>query len=321
MKVLFITLSNIGDAVLTMPALSAVLENFKDAQITLVTSPRAAGLFKDDPRFEKVIVYRKDSSPGKKMALVKMLRAEEFDLLADFKNTMFPFLLYAKRKTPIFKKPPEYIKHIKDRHLWRLRQAAPQIPAIDYKPMIWLADKDLADIGSIFSKNSISDKDVLVAVAAGAGSHTKQWMKEGFLSVCERLIKELPVKVILIGDEQDKKIASWIEDKAGRAEILNMCAGTDLKQLAAILKRCALLITNDSGPMHIAWAVQTPVVSIFGPTDYLRYGPQGPSDIIIRKELACSPCQSALCGESGECMSGVSAQEVFEAARGILINR
>ena len=91
MKVLFITLSNIGDAVLNTPALSAILENFKDAQITLMTSPRVADLFKGDPYLSKVIIYRKDASFGKKMAMIKALRAEDFDLLVDFKDTMLPF--------------------------------------------------------------------------------------------------------------------------------------------------------------------------------------------------------------------------------------
>ena len=106
MKVLFVTLSNIGDAVLTTPAISAILENFKDAEITLIASPRAADLFKGDPYIAKLIVYKKELSFGKKMALIKTLRSAEFDLLVDFKNTLLPYLLYAKHKTSAFKDAP-----------------------------------------------------------------------------------------------------------------------------------------------------------------------------------------------------------------------
>jgi len=105
MKVLFITLSNIGDAVLTTPALSAILENFQGAEITLMVSPRAADLFKGDPYFKKIITYRKDSFLGRKLALIKTLRAEDFDLLVDFKDTMLPFYCTRRKKRLSLRRP------------------------------------------------------------------------------------------------------------------------------------------------------------------------------------------------------------------------
>lgn len=317
MKVLFITLSNIGDAVLTMPALSAILENFKDTQITLLVSPRAADLFKGDPCFENIIVYKKNASLGKKMALIKALRGMEFDLLVDFKDTMLPFLLYAKRKTPAFKKLPPYIMHMKDKHLWKLRQALPQISGPDYRPNIWIPEGVSTQVEGILKSNHVNIAGLMVAVAPGARSHTKQWARDGFLNVCKRLMEELRAQVILIGDQQDSQICSQIQAQMG-SSALNLCCKTDLKQLSALLKRCNLLITNDSAPMHIAWAVGTPVVAIFGPTDPDRYRPTGPKDIVIRKDMQCSPCRLALCKFNNECMKAVSADEVFNAAKSIL---
>lgn len=314
MKVLFITLSNIGDAVLTTPAITAILENFKDAEITLMVSPRVAGLFKGDPHFEQVIVYKKDAPLGKKMALIKSLRAIEFDLLVDFKDTMLPFLLYAKKKTPILKKAPPCIVHMRDKHLWKLRQTLPQILNADYKPNIWISDETLTEVDEMFKANGIRDKDVIVAVAPGARSHTKQWTKEGFTDVCRRLIEELSVKVVLIGDQQDSKISSQISEQIGSG-VIDLCGMTSLKHLAGVLKKSALLITNDSAPMHIAWAVQTPVVAIFGPSNHEKYRPLGPKDIVIREKLQCSPCQLALCRTDNECMKLIPPDRVFQAAR------
>lgn len=317
MKVLFITLSNIGDAVLTTPALSAIFENFKDAEVTLMVSPRAADLFKGDPYFEKIIVYKKNAAFGQKMALMKNLRAADFDLLVDFKDTMLPFLLYAKKKTPILKKPPAYVMHMRDRHLWKLRQVLTDIPHREYKPRIWVADETLAEVDKIFKSNGIGQTDRVVAVAPGARSHTKQWTQEGFTSVCKRLIGETGVKVILIGDQQDCKVSSQILNQI-ESGLTDLCGMTTLKELSAVLKKSALLITNDSAPMHIAWAVGTPVVAIFGPTNPQKYRPLGPKDIVIKKEMPCSPCQRALCSTDNECMKEVSADEVFQAARNIL---
>ena len=274
MKVLFITLSNIGDAVLTTPAITAILENFKDAEITLMVSPRALDLFKGDPRFAQIVIYRKDAPFGKKMALIKSLRAIEFDLLVDFKDSMLPFLLYAKRKTLGIKKPPSYIKHMKDRHLWRLQQAAPEILKKDYRPYIWIPEDVSNEVDGIFQSNGISAEDRVVSVACGSRSHTKQWTKEGFLSVSSRLVKELNVKVVLVGDQQDSSLCGEIASNVGPG-LIDLCGKTSLKQLAAVLKKSSLLITNDSAPMHIAWAVQTPVVAIFGPTTRKNTGRLG----------------------------------------------
>lgn len=320
MKVLFITLSNIGDAVLTTPALSAILENFKDAEITLIVSPRAADIFKDDPYFSKIIIYRKDASPGKKMALIKTLRGEDFDLLVDFKDTMLPFLLYAKKKTPIFKKPPAHIKPMKDRHLWKLRQALVDIPEKEYQPLVFVPEQAEKSVAELFKAGGISDSDLIIAVSPGARSHTKQWAKEGFLDVCRRCVKELGAKVVLVGDQQDLKVSSVIMRDAG-CGVIDLCGKTSLKELAAILKKSSLLITNDSAPMHIAWAVGTPVVAIFGPTDHDKYSPRGVNDIIIRKGLSCSPCHAALCVRNNECMKNITSDEVFKAVRNILTTR
>jgi ADP-heptose:LPS heptosyltransferase len=249
--------------------------------------------------------------------LIKNLRAIDFDLLVDFKDTMLPFLLYAKRKTINLRKPPCYIKHMRDRHLWRLKQAVPELLSKDYKPNICISDEILAEIDEIFRSEGISAADKIVAVAPGSRSHTKQWTKEGFLCVCRRLISELKVKVVLVGDKQDVPLCCDIAKNLG-SDLIDLCAKTTLKQLAGILKRSALLITNDSAPMHIAWAVGTSVVAIFGPTNHEKYRPLGPKDIVIRRPLACSPCQQALCKADNECMKQVTDDEIFQAARSIL---
>jgi lipopolysaccharide heptosyltransferase II len=252
------------------------------------------------------------------MALIKALRSEDFDLLMDFKDTMLPFLLYAKKKTPIFKKPPQAIKHMKDRHLWKLKQVLPELPDKEYKPIIYVPDEALKKIENIFITNGIKENDKVVTVSPGARSHTKQWIKEHFLKVCMRLRDELGVKIVLIGDEHDAKISSYIKKELNEG-VLDLTGKTTLKELAAILKKSSLLITNDSAPMHIAWALDIPVVAIFGPTDSEKYAPSGPKDIIIKKDLSCIPCRRALCIlKDHRCMKEVMPEEVFDAAKKFL---
>jgi ADP-heptose:LPS heptosyltransferase len=90
---------------------------------------------------------------------------------------------------------------------------------------------------------------------------------------------------------------------------------TNIRQLAAVLKRSRLLITNDSAPLHLACAVGTRVLAIFGPTDPRKYGPTGEFDIVVSKKLSCSPCEKAECAQNYECMKLITPDDVFEAAR------
>jgi ADP-heptose:LPS heptosyltransferase len=101
---------------------------------------------------------------------------------------------------------------------------------------------------------------------------------------------------------------------------INLAGKTDLAQLAELYRRCALLITNDSGPMHIAAAVGTPVVAIFGPTDPALTGPYGKQHVVLRAGIPCSPCLKPYCTHTPrmECMSLVSVEQVLEAVKGYI---
>jgi ADP-heptose:LPS heptosyltransferase len=100
-----------------------------------------------------------------------------------------------------------------------------------------------------------------------------------------------------------------------RQKALNLGGATDLRQLAALLRRASLLVTNDSGPMHLAAAVGTPVVALFGPTDPRCVGPYGEGHIVLRKNIDCSRCRRNRCARDSACMKAIEVEEVISAAR------
>ena len=292
-KILVINLSNIGDAVLTTPVIQALRENFPRAHLAVLVGPRAFAVFKNDRRIDNRIVYDKKIAWKNKLGLVNRLRQDRYDLVVDLRNSVFNIFLGARYRTSIFAQAPKSLTHMKDRHLWKLKSIRMYI---DYAraPSVEINEDDSCFVDRIFSKHQIKDKQTIVAVAVGARSLTKRWTKQGFQQLIQRLIKEYNARIILVGDKQDLQLAQ--EASVGvKEKVINLCGKTTIGQLAYLLSRSNLLVSNDSAPMHLGWAMSTPVVAIFGPTDFNKYAPGGARDAVIRKEMPCAPCEEALC--------------------------
>ena len=157
----------------------------------------------------------------------------------------------------------------------------------------------------------------LVAIAPGARSHLKRWPAPGFAAVADALVRERGAQVLLVGDAEDRPTAEQVAAAMQYAP-MNLAGRTTLRQLAALFRRMALVLTNDSACLHVAGAVGTPVVALFGPTDPVKYGPTGPRDSVVRLGLVCSPCERALCPYGHECLQWLPPRDVLAAARNAL---
>lgn len=314
-NILFITLSNIGDVVLTLPVLGVLEKEFPEAKITVMVSAQAKEIFQNDPAITKIIAYDKHVGFLKKVNLGLRLRRKFFDLVVDLRSTIYPALINAPYKTSLISKKAKEVIHKKYFHLNKLLPLGLDIKGASYN--LFFNDEDKLKVKTIFTELNISDVDKLVAVAPGAKSHIKRWTASGFAKVCQRLNKELGVKVLLVGDSNDKEITSQII-ASGLNNTYDISGYTNIRELAYLLSQCKLLITNDSSPMHLADIVNTPAIAIFGPTDYKKYGPTLKNSQVIREQLKCSPCKRAQCGYNLECMKQIGADEVFEAAKRIL---
>jgi len=167
-------------------------------------------------------------------------------------------------------------------------------------------------VAGLLEKYDLDRGAGFVAVSPVALWETKLWEEHKFAALCDRIVGELGLKVVLTGDKAGG-VLSRIEARMTEAAV-NLGGKTTLRDLAALYKRAELLVTTDSGPMHVAAAVGTAVVALFGPTAPWRTGPYGPGHVVIRKATACSPCFLKRC-ETGQCMKDITVEEVFEAVK------
>jgi lipopolysaccharide heptosyltransferase II len=160
----------------------------------------------------------------------------------------------------------------------------------------------------------------LVAVHPSGGRPIKQWEPEKFAAVAQRLSEELGATIVLTGGKSDRALVDVVKVALPARVVVDVAGDSDVLVLAAILDRVDLLVTADTGPMHLAAAVGTPVVAVFGPSDPARYFPGGPLDRLVRIDLPCSPCNRirlppARCiGHTPDCLAHVQVEQVFDAA-------
>jgi lipopolysaccharide heptosyltransferase II len=299
MKILIITLSNLGDVVLTLPVFQAVSEAYPGLELHCLVGPAARAVFEGDSRLAKVIPLDKKISWSKKIDLLWAVRRERYDIIIDLRYSLFGLLGGAKRRNRyrVFGRG----RHRAERHLAALRG---------------LIDERSPSL-SFLKKNPARDSARVVVAAVGSKSDTKKWPAEYYARVLDRLILEEGCEVTLVGDIQDKaacaEVLGFMSQKAE-----DLSGNTDFKALCTLISEAALVITNDSAPLHIADALKIPVAAVFGPTDPAKYGPRSDRSAAFQSPLFCVPCQKAQCRYHHECMTELRPDEVYEKVRRLL---
>lgn len=312
-RILFITLTNIGDIILSTPIITALKREFSKARIDVMVGPLGRDIFIRDPRIFKVITYNKHLPLQEKQRLVRKLKSMKYDLVIDLKNSLFPILVGSRYRTSPIHSAPKNIMHKKEFHLWKLKYLGIDVGDESFSVHIGKKDRDYVDA----LLENVPNQDKIVTVSPTAKSLIKRWKKNGFAQLGDRLIDKLNMSIVMIGDNIDKEI---IEDIISDMKFKpsNFAGLTTIPQLAYLLERSRLLITNDSAPMHIGCTSGTKVLAIFGPTDPRKYGPRGRDDRVLKRELHCSPCETAQCRFKHECMKSISVDEVYSAAEEML---
>ncbi|HVO65191.1 MAG TPA: glycosyltransferase family 9 protein [Syntrophales bacterium] len=333
MNILIVKLSAIGDVIHTLPALSALRKLYPDANITWVIEEASSDLILDHPALDRVIVSRrkrwiddfKHGRIGKPFreikSFIKELKTQSYDLVIDFhgllKSAVIVFLSSGKRKlgydsmqemSGIFlneKIAEDMNKHAVDRYLDFLRYLGAEVKKPEFT--IPVREENINRVKGFLQANDITERDRFVAVSPIALWDTKLWEDEKFARLCDHITEELKVKIVLTGSDREN-----LENIQSRMKFpaLNLGNKTTLRDLAYLYKLSSLVITTDSGPMHIAAAVGTPVVALFGPTDPSRTGPYGEGHAVIQKDLSCSPCFLKKC-KTMKCMLDISVEEVY----------
>lgn len=267
-RILFITLSNIGDAVLTTPALEALHQGFPQASIDLVADPRSSLIFSHCPYRGRLFHKNKKAGWQGLMKLICQLRRTRYDLIADLRTDGLAYLLRAqKRLTKWGIKPagPHAVEH----H-WAV--VAPLLSPVAPIPpcRIWLQAEQVQ-----FAKAQLSQLpgNRWLALGPGANWAPKIWPTLAFAALVNA-VKNHFDGVVLVGGTGDKERGRFIAANLPLPS-LDLCGTTDLLQAAAVLQQASVFVGNDSGLGHIASAVGIPTLTVFGPGQPERYHPWG----------------------------------------------
>jgi heptosyltransferase II len=212
-------------------------------------------------------------------------------------------------------------QHERDRYFTLARALGIPESALTKHPFMHIDEEDEDSARAFLSRQGMNGSDLIIGIQMGTSPNMrwKQWEPARFRQLVEQLTERFPkTYLLLLGSANEvEMIRKWVEGISGR--IIIAAGQTNLKEAAALIKRCALLVCNDSGLMHVAVAVHTPVIAIYGPTDYRRTAPIGPIHTMIRKDLPCSPCfklegdlQVQLCAHH-DCLNTIEVEEVFRA--------
>ncbi len=338
-SILIVKLSAIGDVIHTLPSLSALRKLYPQAHITWVIEESASDLIRNHPDLDRVIVlcrktwirsFRTGQLKGifrEVRAFLRALRSRNYDLVIDFhgllKSAAVVFLSGGNRKlgydsmqecSGLFlndKIHEDMEKHAVDRYLDLVRHLN-DLPLKEPVFKIAIEPENQKRIDSLLEANGISGNENFIAVSPTALWDTKMWDNRKFTELCDRIIRELGIKIVFTGAENDgaiRDIRSMMEQ-----ESIDLSGRTSLRDLACLYQKALLLITTDSGPMHLGAAVNTQTIAIFGPTSPARTGPYGEGHAIIRAGLECSPCFKKKC-ESIKCMKAITAADVFDQVR------
>jgi heptosyltransferase-2 len=321
-NILIIKPGAIGDLLHMTPVFRALKKKLPDVRISvLVGNAVSAELFRHNPLVDKVIIFDRKGVHRSWSALLGLwhsIREDRFDLVLNFQRSNLKawFLVTAAMpcRVLVYHKERRRTVHAIVNHLEVLKPLGilPENErlALDFYPAA--ADEQFA--ADIFNKNFAGE--TVVAFNPGTNHLCKCWPVEYFSLLGDRLADELGARVLILGSRAEKELADQII--AGMRNVPLDLTGCSLGELAAILEKSALLVTGDTGPMHIASAVGTRVVALYGPISPERSGPLGEGHrILMHSELHCCPCNSFSCKNKNfrECMKLISVEEVFSAIK------
>jgi heptosyltransferase I len=319
-KILIVKPSSLGDVIHSLPFLNAVKTCFPKSEIHWVIAKGFEGILESHPMINKLWVIDKDSWKNIQnvkstiqeiKVLFKKLKQEKYDLAVDLQGLLRSGVLTGSTGAPVrigFREARE------GSNVFYTHKVAggKNIHAVDrYLKIAAFLGCNISEVrfplyfnSSLITHHSSLPEDYAVIVP-GARWKTKIWPAEKF----GKIASLLPVGSIIVGSKSDKAIADEIVSLSG-GRAVSLAGKTNLRELMAVISRAKFIISNDSGPMHIAAALNVPVIALFGPTDPFRTGPYGKGHTIIREDIHCSPCFRKSCDEM-KCMKDLSVEKVY----------
>lgn len=354
-RFLIINPFGIGDVLFTTPLIRSIKDVYPDSFVGYWCNERVEEILKDNPYIDKTFalsrgdlkkIYQSSALEGilRFWGLVFGIRKARFEICLDFsldhRYSLISKLLGIKKRIGFnYKKRGRFLtdkidiegynsRHIVEYYLELLKPIGIEPKVRNLVLAVSAAKQKKAR--SILSSFGISDKDLIIGIAPGAGASwgglaaLKHWPAIKFAQLADRLISDFGARVLILGDASERPIVETIK-AAMRHKAVDLAGKTDLAGLSAIINNLRVLITNDGGPLHMAAALGIKTVSFFGPVDPKVYGPyplDARQNIVLAKDLDCRPCyhnfRISACLKGKECLKEIEVEEALAAVARLL---
>ncbi|MCX5828387.1 MAG: lipopolysaccharide heptosyltransferase II [Deltaproteobacteria bacterium] len=320
----------IGDAVMTLPALAAIRRTWPQAQISVLAKPWVVDIYRESADVNRIVIFEepgRHSGPTGKIRLAGELRQYRFDMAILLQNAIEAAIIARLAGIPIRAGYNSDVRGWLLTHSVHRTPAIRQIHQIDYYLEMVKAlgcdsagrnlrlelRSDTRSLADGWLKIPESQHQLIIGMAPGATyGPAKRWPVDRFAAVAAEIIREYGATIILFGSKQDQDVTDAIATTI-QGHCLNLAGKTSVREVMALIARCHAFITNDSGLMHVAGAMNVPTVAIFGSTNPVTTSPPGERNIIIQKPVDCSPCLKTVCPTDFRCMNLIGVEEVLAA--------
>ena len=336
-NILVVKLSAIGDVIHALPVSYAIKERFPEAHLTWVVEKPAYPILEDNPYIDDIILFEKAKFRSVSGFLHEIgpfrrrLRARRYDASLDlqglFKSAAIVWNAGARQRvgTANMREGAHLVSrpvrgahaegHIVERYLDVARALGCTVDEVRFP--VAVSERDRAAAEALLAREGVQEGRAFVAFAIGANWPNKRWPVEHFAALADRLYRAHYVPVLVGGGRLDETLA---QDIMAASEIppVNLVGHTNLKQLAHIFTRAALVLGGDTGPVHLAAGLGTPTVMLMGPTDANRNGPYGQQENAIEVDRPCRACWKRACPKGLDCLTAITPEMVVERMRPLL---
>jgi heptosyltransferase I len=320
-------LNGLGDLLFTLPALLALRESFPGANICAVVRPTLASLLRDSPLVDEILL-RPQGGLSQQTTLMLQLRARHIDLVVAFSQSRVTTMLAwstgaatragfasARLEALLTHRVPKDGPPTIEAHLALVRSLGCRAHQHNYRGLVHVSPAQQVIADKILAEHGVSGPFGVVACEASRKRGIKEWPDIHWAAALDELANRLPV--VLVGTQPSGAVTKLMRSRA-----VDLGGCTDLMTLAALCERARLFVGIDSGVMHLAAAMGTPVVGIFGPTDWRLTNPRGVPYRVVRHPVECSPCLLVKCKWDGadhrKCLTRLEPSSVVEAARELI---
>ena len=328
-KILVIDLLYMGDLIFATPFFRQLRENYPESEIDIIVNANFYDLVKDNPYFDNIIPYDKNWSIKESYKFAKEINKENYDLginiHGNWRTIILMYLISPNYnigyggdgKSLFLDKTIEtdddlhmveiYLQFLEKMGLKRFEDDSIELKVNEK------AEKDMKEfLAKKYKEKNLTNDKMLITLNTGGTWPTKRWPKFKFAKLADEIINNEKM-VMFIGGPSDKKRVEDILSIMENDRVINANGETNLKELAALVKKSDLVISNDSGPVHVAAAVGTKTITIFGPSDENKYRPYGKIHEIVKTEIDCRPCGEHECPLGHHnCMEKIEVQDVMK---------